>query len=212
MRLPWGCAAVPIKECPVSEENQEKLEVVFGRHQLRLLALVKSRMDRQLATRVQAEDILQEAFLKALRHWDKFKPMAGNPEAACYAWLEKIVLGCLFDEWDKQTAKKCDVRKDAALPDHSSLLQQLGLVNPPTGPSTAAARAEEEQQLRELLRRLKSTDREVLELFDLEGRPYAEVATLLNIDEGTARVRHTRALRRLKDLWKQTYPGEEIKP
>jgi RNA polymerase sigma-70 factor (ECF subfamily) len=92
------------------------------------------------------------------------------------------------------------------LPDCSSVFERLGLVSPETGPSTAAARNEQEQRLHELLNQLKPADRQILQMIEFEGRAYAELAELLNIDNGAARVRHTRALRRLKDLWKKTFP------
>jgi RNA polymerase sigma-70 factor (ECF subfamily) len=43
-------------------------------------------------------------------------------------------------------------------------------------------------------------DREVLVMCYLEGLPFAEIAAILGITEGAAKVRHVRALERIRKL------------
>ena len=198
-----------VKERPVSRAHSRLLEQVYETHRQPLLDLVQQRLSAKLAAHVRPEDIVQNAYLKARQRWEHFQLPEDNPEAACFAWLREIVLHCLYDEWDYNTAKKRDVRREQVLPERSSVFERLGLASPQTGPSTAAARNEQEERLHELLGQLKPADREILQMIEFEARSYAEVAVVLQIDNGAARVRHTRALRRLKDLWKQTFPEGE---
>jgi RNA polymerase sigma-70 factor, ECF subfamily len=61
-------------------------------------------------------------------------------------------------------------------------------------------RDELRRQLREALGKLPATDREILSMRHLEQMETAEIAASLAISQGAARVRHLRALQRLRDL------------
>lgn len=199
-----------VKENTVSDAR-EPLDVVFERHRGRLLAAVRGRINPRLTVRVDDEDVLQIAFYKALERWDRFQPQGDDPDAACFAWLREIVIHCLFDEWDRHGVNQGrSVTHEVPMADGSSACEKLGLVSPETGPRTEAERNEQERQLHELMGRLKSADQEILRMIDFEGRSYAEVAELLAINEGAARARHMKALRRLKKLWKETYPADGV--
>ena len=58
----------------------------------------------------------------------------------------------------------------------------------------------------ETLNLLKDKDREVLWMRHHDDLSFQEVAAVLGIAEGTARVRYVRALERLRGLWQQMYP------
>jgi len=51
---------------------------LFEEHRPKLLAMVKKRMDPALLARIDAEDILQEAFQDAQRKWKSFKKQPGS--------------------------------------------------------------------------------------------------------------------------------------
>jgi RNA polymerase sigma-70 factor (ECF subfamily) len=152
------------------------------------------------------EGLLDEAYVQARDHWADFEPPPGNPEAACYAWLKQIVLNVFRDVLDYYLAAKRDARKQQSLPDDSSVLAKLDVFDRGTGPRTKAELQEMEERLQVLLERLDPADREVLTLRELEGRSYAEVADLLGIRKGAARIRHMRALLRIRVLWQTEYP------
>jgi RNA polymerase sigma-70 factor (ECF subfamily) len=178
----------------------------FARHEPQLRAL----LHRHLGTAApfQPCDVLQDAFLKASQRWHDFQPPADNPDAATFRWLVHVTLSCLRDQWDRVRAARRDHRRQEPWPASSLLVQRMIQAQPRTGPSTAAARHELEERVRELLDCLEPDARQVLYLTDIEGRPYAEVAAILGIKEGAARVRHLRAFRRLAELWKEVYPED----
>lgn len=177
---------------------------MFAEHRPQLLALVRQRMDPALAPRLDPEELLSKAFLKAQQRWPDFPRSGLGP----LAWLYQIVRDCLYDEYDHQAAQRRDYRREQFVPDASSSQFRLGLVSPATSPSEAFARHERRQRLADALAQLRPDDQDILRKLYIDDLALGDAARALGITEGAARVRHFRALRRLKDLWKQLYGTE----
>ena len=134
-----------------------------------------------LRNRADAEDVVQEAMLRAYRFFDRFR--GGDARAwllqivrnTCYSWLEKHRPGELMTEFDED------------------LHQRPG----PT-PETLAAQADERQQLMRALELLPPRSREVLVLRELEGCSYKEIAEVTGIPMGTVMSTLSRARERLQ--------------
>jgi RNA polymerase sigma-70 factor (ECF subfamily) len=172
-------------------------------HRPRLLLMVQRRLDPALARRLDAEDVLSEAFLLARRRWSRFKAEATMTP---YAWLYRLTLDCLLEAWRRETRAGRDPRAGIPWPEHSSVQLGLGLVQPGTSPSAAVARAELCERMQQTLGLLKEADREILWMRHYDQLSFAEAAQVLGIRENAATVRYVRALRRLKDLWQQLHP------
>ena len=69
-----------------------------------------------------------------------------------------------------------------------------------SSPSNHVIRQELRDRLQAALAKLSPNDREILVMRNLEQMPAAEIAAVLGIKEGTVRVRHLRALERLRAL------------
>lgn len=196
----------------VAVNDPTALDRIFAEHRPELNALLRRRMGPGLLAQEDPEGLLDEAHAHARRHWAAFELPADNAEAACFAWLKQIVLNLFGDVLDYYLAAKRDMRKQQSLPDDSSILARLDVFDRGTGPRTRAELHEMENRLRELLERLDSADRQILTLHDLEGRSYEEVADLLGIRRGAARIRHMRALLRIRKLWQIEYPSDWSRP
>jgi RNA polymerase sigma-70 factor (ECF subfamily) len=203
---------VLLEKQPVEINTPEALDKFFAQHRPKFLASVQRRMSPKLTARLDLEAILNDALFKASKGWADFQPPAENRDGACYAWLHEIVLNCFRDARDHAYAKRRDLRKEQNLPDSSSLLAKLGGNAARTGPSTAAARQEQEQRMHEMLERLSPKDRALVTLRDLQGQSFAQVAAHLQIDERYVRSYHCRALCRLRKLWQETYPSDWQQP
>jgi RNA polymerase sigma-70 factor, ECF subfamily len=81
-----------------------------------------------------------------------------------------------------------------------------------TSPSEALARGELQERVRQALDVLRPTDREIIWMHHFDELPFRDVAIVLGISEDTARQRYVRALRRLKDLWRQLFDREGSGP
>jgi RNA polymerase sigma-70 factor (ECF subfamily) len=180
--------------------------------------MVAFRMDPRLRGRVDAADIVQEAFVEASAHRaDYFSASAAA--APLFLWLQKVVSNKLLEVHryhlgtHMRDAKR-DLPLDAApRPDETSaaLCEQLtaGL----TRPSIAAARAEVRTRLAAALDEMDPTDREVLALRHFEQFTSAEAAQVLGIQERAAAKRYLRALERLKQILSDMPGGlTEVRP
>ncbi len=181
--------------------DQAELDALFREYRPRLFAWLARRIPWPLRRRLDPEDILQEAFVLALRKWPE--DSAGPVTVSAKVWIYTIVRDCFFQQWLRHTRDCRDHRKDEPWPDHSSVIQELGQAGSATTPSAAAVRTEERQRVLEVIQTLSPADRELLEWRLWEGFSHAEVAVVLRIDEDAARQRYYRAFRRFSALWQQ---------
>jgi RNA polymerase sigma-70 factor, ECF subfamily len=90
------------------------------------------------------------------------------------------------------------------LPDDSVVQLARRLLASGTSPSHALIRDELRQRLRAALEQLAPHDREVLVMRNLEQLPIAEIAAVLGLTEGAVKVRHLRALQRLRAILEES--------
>jgi RNA polymerase sigma-70 factor, ECF subfamily len=84
----------------------------------------------------------------------------------------------------------------------------LNLISPGASPSSAAARGELQQRVRQAVEMLAEKDREVLAMRHFDELTFREIAQLLGLQEQAVTMRYVRALRRLKDLWQKLHEAE----
>src|SRR5438270_10110710 len=98
----------PDRDAPSSVADLAVLGKLFHEHRPALLAMLGRRIDPTLAVRLDAEDILGEAFLEARRKWDWFKQQTGLPARA---WLYRICMDSLIAAWRRESRGPRDVRR-----------------------------------------------------------------------------------------------------
>lgn len=139
---------------------------------------------RGLGDPMAAQDVTQEAFVKAWRHADRYDPEV----ASLRVWLFGIARNTMIDHarasqarpWQRSLADPTTVQAAAGtVEDHADAILDGWLVE-------------------EGLRRLAPHHREALVQTYLLGRPYDEVAAELSIPVGTLRSRVFYALRALR--------------
>ena len=141
-----------------------------------------------LRSRSDAEDVAQEALLRAYRFFDGFH--GGDPRAwllqivrnTCYTWLGKNRPAELMTEFD-ETSHAVEVRERP----------QFG-----GSPETQAIAADDRERLTRALEELPPRFREVVVLRELEGCSYKEIAAITAVPIGTVMSALSRARRQLK--------------
>jgi len=144
-----------------------------------------------------AEDIVQEAFLRAFRFFDAFRGDEARP------WLLAIVRRVWYDEWRRRAGAE-EVAPFDELRDDTPL---EGWETGGVDPETLAIRAEDTRHVQDALRRLPVEYREVLVLRELEELGYREIAAIADLPLGTVMSRLARGRRRLATLL-ASYRGE----
>jgi RNA polymerase sigma-70 factor (ECF subfamily) len=175
-------------------------QLLLTRHRARLRQMIAVRLDRRVAARVDPSDVVQEALAEADRKLDDYLRERPLP---FYPWLRRLAWERLVKLHRRHiTADRRSVRHEAAgpLPDESALELARRLVNPGASPSSVAVRREMQGRVQAALAELPWRDREVLVLRYLEQLSTAEVAAVLDITPGAVKLRHLRALERLRGL------------
>jgi RNA polymerase sigma-70 factor (ECF subfamily) len=175
-------------------------ELLLAYHRGRLRQMVAVRLDRRLAARVDPSDVVQEALADAARKLDTYLRERPLP---FYPWLRRLAWERLVKLHQRHiTAGKRSVTREAhpALPDESAMELARRLFAPGGSPSHQVLRQELHGRVQAALGQLAERDREVLVLRYLEQLSTAETAAVLGITTGAVKVRHLRALERLRRL------------
>jgi RNA polymerase sigma-70 factor (ECF subfamily) len=189
---------------PSSVFDMADLGALFEAHWPRLVAIVRRRLDSSLGVRLDAEEIVNTAFLDARRRWAAYK---ADPKVSPFVWLYRLANDRLIEEWRAATRQRRNLQRNVPWPDRPSIDLGLQLVAGDTSPSQAVLREELVERMRQALALLREPDREVILLRGYDNLSFFEIGELLGIRENAATVRYVRALRRLKDTW-QHLTGE----
>ena len=141
----------------------------FGRLVERYLSRAVALAMRLLRHRQDAEDLVQDAFLKALQHVDSFD--ASRP---FWPWLSRIIVN-----------RGLDVA--AARSRHSTEALADELFDRGPSPAETVERAEINDHLRRTLDTLPPRRRLVVQLYEVDGFSVAEIATFLDTAPATIR-------------------------
>ena len=185
--------------------DQDALAELFSKHRDRLGRMVEFRLDGRLKGRVAASDVLQEAYIDALKRLPHYQADPGMP---FFLWLRWITVQRLVEVHRQHLGARIrDAGREVPIgggesPSASSS-RMIELIGDLTSPSQAAQRAETMSQLQQALDGLDPIDREVLALRHFEELSNQEVAAVLEIQPAAASKRYVRALERLKDALTQ---------
>jgi RNA polymerase sigma-70 factor (ECF subfamily) len=187
--------------------DQTALAILFDRHRPKLQRMIQLRLDHRLAGRVSASDVLQEAYIDALKRLDHYFE---KPDQPFFGWLRLVVGQRLADVRREHLAQKRDAGKDVSIhpagPGTDSGCLAAFLVGHLSSPSGVAVKHEAFTRLEQALEQMDPLDREVLALRHFEELSNTETAELLGIQPPAASKRYVRALARLKEIL-ETIPG-----
>lgn len=129
---------------------------------------------RYVQNQAEAEDILQEGFMKVFQNLDKFRA-----ESTLGSWIKRIVINTAINQIrsQKHFHKMDDVQEyENQVTDNQSGIEGIHF-----------------QELIEMIQKLPKGCRTVFNLFAIEGYKHHEIAQMLNITEGTSKSQYSRA-------------------
>lgn len=130
---------------------------------------------RYAADRMEAEDVLQLAFVKIFRALDTFK--GGSFEG----WMKRIFIRESINQYHSRKRKPIDYTDES-----------LAMNNHTDGFADAVSQISSDEILK-MLEQLPLGSRLVFNLFAIEGYGHAEIAEILGISEGTSKSQYSRA-------------------
>ncbi|WP_460901790.1 RNA polymerase sigma factor [Paraburkholderia jirisanensis] len=137
-----------------------------------------------------AEDIVQDAYIRAFRYFDMFRGDNARP------WLLTIVRRTWYTEWQKREMSRHSVEFDENLDD--AVFE--GWSEPQADPETLMIRDQDARLVHAALEQLPPEYREVMVLRELEELSYREIAEIADLPLGTVMSRLARGRRRLAAL------------
>jgi RNA polymerase sigma-70 factor, ECF subfamily len=183
----WPATPEPAVLAAARAGDADALDELVRRHAGRAFVVAY----RLLGHREDAEDLVQDSFVAALRALDRFED--GRPFEP---WLLRIVVN-----------RGTNARKARALRSVAPIPADAAARG--TSPLDAAERSELRDWLRRALDTLPERRRQIMELFELDGFSAAEIGAMMDVAEGTVRwhvheARH--ALRAAMEPYRRTMP------
>jgi RNA polymerase sigma-70 factor (ECF subfamily) len=135
-----------------------------------------------------AEDVVQEAFLKAYRAFDRF-----DARASFSTWIFRIAANCAIDV----------LRRRRSRPERAADVEDPDFGPAPSrdpSPQDVLLSSEIGSRLEEALSRLSPQERAAFVLRHFEGRPTEEIARALGVRSNAAKQTVFRAVRKLRLL------------
>jgi len=135
-----------------------------------------------LGNQIEAEDVMQEAFLKAFTKIDTYEG-----KVSFGAWLKKIVINRSLDELKKRKVKFIELNEK--IPDEEPLSFNWSEI--------------QMEQLKKAIKMLPDGYRVVLSLYLLEGYDHEEISQILGITNENSRSQFLRAKLKLRQMLKK---------
>jgi RNA polymerase sigma-70 factor, ECF subfamily len=141
-----------------------------------------------------AQDIYQEAFLRAYRNLGRFRF-----ECSFYTWIYRIATNLCLDHLRQRQLRNRDIITERFEEgDEETMLDRVPDQRPATSPERAALSREVRDRIRMALGRLSPRERVVFELKHYQGLKLQTVATMLNTTENTIKNTLFRATHKLR--------------
>jgi RNA polymerase sigma-70 factor (ECF subfamily) len=132
-----------------------------------------------VGNQVEAEDVMQEAFLNALIKIDTYEG-----KVSFGAWLKRIVINRSLDQLKKRKVKFEELNEK--IPDEEPVSLNIGDI--------------QMEYLKKAIQKLPDGFRVVLSLYLLEGYDHEEIAQILGITNVSSRTQFLRAKLKLRQL------------
>jgi len=185
--------------------DKSALSRLYGIYAERVQWMVRLRMSKQLRSKLESMDVVQETLVHALSGLDKF---TYKNEGDFVRWLSKIAENELRGNLKKLHAEKRDIRKEVRLDSFrpttgggfAGVAGPIGI----TTPSVIMSQKEDLAKLEKAIDRLKPEYREAIVLTKIDGLSYGEIAEKLGKSPDSVRMLATRAMAALTTAFRRT--------
>jgi RNA polymerase sigma-70 factor, ECF subfamily len=175
----------------------EAFGALVRRYQERLYSTIL----RLIGSSEDAEDVLQDAFVRAFERFDQF-----HGDSSFYTWLYRIAVNLALSGYRRRRVRGSLKRSRLWGAPVSS---EPADSSPEADPTISLERAERERIIEDALDRLGPEHRAVVILKDFDGHRYEEISAILDIPVGTVRSRLHRARCELRILLRNLVDEEQ---
>jgi len=165
--------------------EQDAYRVLVERHSRAVFRLAY----RMMGNEHDAEEVVQETFLKAYRSLKKFEE-----RSAFSTWLYRITSNCALDLIRKR--QRHDDKRAPQPPEESEVVAQIATGDP--GPDRLALSGELGKQIYAAMRELSPMERAAFVLRHHQGHSIAEIGRLLSLEPSATKNSIFRAVQKLR--------------
>jgi RNA polymerase sigma-70 factor (ECF subfamily) len=167
------------------EGDQDAFGMLVERHSLRLFQFVY----RMTGNEQDAEDVVQETFLRAYKQLTRFESRAGFG-----TWLHRIAANCSLDLLRKR--KRQDEKVEAVEPESEDPLLTLSSQAP--APDDQVFHLEVRQKVEAVMEQLTAMERAAFVLRHFEGKSIEEIGSALGTGPSATKQSIFRAVQKLR--------------
>jgi RNA polymerase sigma-70 factor (ECF subfamily) len=183
------------QQVPQPQESPEALRARFEAEALPMLPGMYSAAYRLTRNAADAEDLLQEAFLRAYRGFHQFKPGTNLK-----AWLYRILTNTFINSYRKKQREPQTISDEEV--EDWYLYSKLAEEGAEPSAESAVLESLPDEDVQEALSSLPEQFRIAVLLADVEGFSYKEIADITDVPIGTVMSRLHRGRKALeKRLW-----------
>lgn len=189
--------------------DRAALAQMFTIYRPRLWRMVNFRLHPKLRGRVDPDDVLQDAWLRAV---DRIKHFFADATRSSFVWFRIVVSQTLVEVHRRHLgADKRSVERELSIhgrwnSESTSSSLAYHLKDNLASPSSVFGRAELAGQVDAVIQNMDPVDREVLALRHFEHLSNSETAMVLDMSEQAASARYVRALQKLRRIL-EVMPG-----
>ncbi len=170
----------------VREGDFQAYEVLYERHRLAVYRFIYQMVQRQ----EEAEDITQEAFVRAFTNLHKFQA-----KARFSTWITRIALNLCTDRIRMSQRRSNLEQKEA-----QGGLEWMTMANAAPSPVEKIEQERRARIVRDAIAQLPEHHRTAIVMRDLEGKDYEEIGEVFGCSNGGAKLRVLRARRALRKI------------
>jgi RNA polymerase sigma-70 factor, ECF subfamily len=189
--------------CDAARGDTQAVCRLLEGHRTRLRKMIAARLDPRLASRLDPSDVVQETLSDAAR---KLPDYLRDRPLPFYPWLYRLAADRLARTHRDHVASTVrgigrEERGDGPSQDEQSATRLVDrLTANDTTPGHRMTREERRLLLAGAIERMGEADRDILGLRYLDQLSFDEIAAILEIGPGAAKMRHLRAIERLRGL------------
>lgn len=170
-----------------SETDERAFEVLYSRYE----SLVYNLAYFKMKNRADALDVAQESFIKL---WQRAAAYRGDGNVS--AFIHTIVKNTATDHLRRRGTETVPL----SAPGDDGDEYELPIADTDDTPEEAAVRRDEIRDVRCAIGELSDHHREVIVMYDIEGKSYTEISAALGVDMGTVKSRLFRARKNLREI------------
>jgi RNA polymerase sigma-70 factor (ECF subfamily) len=165
--------------------DKDTFRLLVDRHSQTIFRLAFRMMENEQ----DAEEIVQETFLRAYRALDGFESRANFG-----TWIYRIAMNRCYDFLNQRRSRPMTQPQED--PDAPAAIDQIPTKNP--SPERSLLSQEIDVRVRSAMEQLTTGERIAFVLFHFEGRSIEEIAGTLNVRQGVVKNRVHRAVKKLR--------------